>query len=109
MGRFCMAVYDWFQSKYGMKCPNQCRKLQCKSSCLWLEAKKDSNEEGRQIKEEMVKAEQELKYIKELGKKIKAKKSEEAKINFTISMIKVKIGRANKTLAEKTADSKTIK
>merc|ERR1719409_2038828 len=53
MGRFCAAVYDWFQEKYGNKCPNQCRKLQCRSTCMWLDAKRNLNTENEQIKANM--------------------------------------------------------
>lgn len=36
---YCETAYNWFQAKYGMLCPMQCEKLQCKSTCLWLEEK----------------------------------------------------------------------
>lgn len=104
MGKFCSAVYDWFQGKYGMKCPQQCRKLQCKSTCLWLDAKKKLNEANAEIKVDMLAAEKVLKNIKGISKEVQEKVSEEKKFNFTIKMIGVKIGRAEDSLTEKKYD-----
>jgi len=108
MGKFCGAVYDWFQGKYGMQCPKQCRKLQCKSSCMWLGAKKKMNSENSQIKEDMMAAEVALRKIKALGVAVRDKSAEQKKREFTIKMIGVKIGRAKKALTEKTADQKAV-
>jgi chromosome segregation ATPase len=107
MGQFCSAVYDWFESKYGMKCPKQCRKLQCRSTCLWLDAKKEANEENLQIKEEMQEAEEKLQYMRSLAKNITAKEAEEKKRNFTMSMSDTRVSRAQKHLSEREADEKS--
>jgi len=100
MGKFCSAVYDWFQGKYGMKCPSQCKKLQCKSTCMWLDAKRGLNKEDMQIKDEMFAAENALKSIKAMGQKIHEKLQAEKKGNFSIKMLNVKLGRAKEGLAE---------
>lgn len=101
MGKFCGAVYDWFQGKYGMKCPQQCRKLQCKSTCMWLDAKKKLNKDNEGIKVDMLSAENLLKDIKAVSKNAQEKAAELKKSNFTVKMIGVKIQRAQKDLAEK--------
>lgn len=100
MGKFCSAVYDWFQGKYGMKCPSQCKKLQCKSTCMWLDAKRNLNKENMQIKDEMFAAEGALKNIKAMGQKIHEKLQAEKKGNFSIKMFNVKLGRAKASLTE---------
>ena len=33
----CKMIYEWFQKEYGDECPHQCQKLQCRSTCDWLE------------------------------------------------------------------------
>lgn len=106
MGKFCSAVYDWFQGKYGMKCPKQCRKLQCKSTCMWLDAKKKLNKDNAGIKADMMAAEKVLKGVKEVASQVKDKVAEEKKNQFTIKMVNVKIVRAKKAMAEKTEDLK---
>merc|ERR1719247_57743 len=92
-----------------MKCPKQCKKLQCKSTCLWLEAKKQANAENAEIQEEMNQAEKDLNYIKELGKKRFAKNIQEGKNNFTIKMSKTKVQRAKDLLAREEKDRNTTK
>jgi len=104
MGEFCSAAYDWFQVKYGMKCPSQCRKLQCKSTCMWLEAKKKLNKDDFQIKDDMSAAEDSLKRVKGMGQAIHEKLTIEKKMNFSIKMLNVKLERAKTTLAGNTKD-----
>jgi len=50
MVSFCHAAYDWVQEKYGMLCPMQCEKLQCKSTCLWLEKNRKLKTEAEELK-----------------------------------------------------------
>lgn len=104
MGKFCSAVYDWFQGKYGMKCPKQCRKLQCKSTCMWLDAKKKLNKDDTQIKDDMMAAELALKGIKAMGEKVHEMLASEKKQKFAIKMLNVKKDRAQKSLDEKKKD-----
>jgi chromosome segregation ATPase len=106
MGQFCSAVYDWFQGKYGMKCPKQCKKLQCRSTCLWLDKKKEAMEENLEIKEEMQEAQEKMKYMKELADNITKMEAEEKKSNFTLSMSATRVARAEKALADREADAK---
>mmetsp|Transcript_135634 Transcript_135634/g.377756 ORF Transcript_135634/g.377756 Transcript_135634/m.377756 type:complete len:567 (+) Transcript_135634:163-1863(+) len=37
MSPVCEAAYDWFQDHYGNLCPAQCWKVQCQTTCQWLE------------------------------------------------------------------------
>jgi len=55
MTTFCSEAWDWFLDKYGQKCPNQCRKMQCRSTCAWLEANEDLKREGADINERLSK------------------------------------------------------
>jgi len=105
MGKFCSAVYDWFQGKYGMKCPQQCRKLQCRSTCMWLDAKKKVNKDNDEIKDEMQQAENLLNEIKGVNKQVDEKVRQENKIKFNINIIGVKIERADKDLKEAKSDA----
>jgi len=98
-------VYDWFQGKYGMKCPQQCRKLQCRSTCMWLDAKKKVNKDNDEIKDEMQQAENLLNEIKGVNKQVDEKVRQENKIKFNINIIGVKIERADKDLKEAKSDA----
>lgn len=109
MGKFCSAVYDWFQVKYGMKCPSQCRKLQCKSTCMWLGAKKKLNKDDTLIKDDMLAAEDSLKRIKGMGQEIHEQLAIEKKMNFSIKMLNVKLDRAKNTLVGITKDQEAHK
>jgi len=106
MGKFCSAVYDWFQGKYGMKCPSQCKKLQCKGTCKWIDEKKKLNKDNAQIKGDMESAEKALKAIKALGEDIHNKIDEAAKVDFNIKMHKKKIGRSKQDLDDKKMEHK---
>lgn len=109
MGKFCSAVYDWFQGKYGMKCPNQCRKLQCKSTCMWLGAKKKLNSDNIQIKDDMLAAEKALKAIKGMAENVANQLAAEKKLKFAIKMLNVKLERAKTSLAAKKKDHTSAK
>merc|ERR1719265_335754 len=50
---FCRKTYDWFQMKYGMNCPKQCHKLQCRSTCQWLENKAEIEKRREQLDKDM--------------------------------------------------------
>lgn len=101
MGKFCLAVYGWFQTKYGSKCPEQCRKLQCKSTCMWLDTQKKLDEDNKDIKAGMDGAKESLKKVKEAGKTVEGKKEEQKKQEFAIKMIDTNIGRAVEDQKEK--------
>jgi hypothetical protein len=106
MGEFCVAVWEWFQSKYGEHCPTQCRKLQCRATCLWLEEKEEANEAKVKISEELKVAAKKMESIKELQEEINSKKAEEEKAKFTVSMAVTRKDRATKAVAEREADLK---
>mmetsp|Transcript_70763 Transcript_70763/g.133673 ORF Transcript_70763/g.133673 Transcript_70763/m.133673 type:complete len:558 (-) Transcript_70763:117-1790(-) len=49
MGIFCLDIFQWFMQKYGMNCPMQCEKMQCRGTCFWLKVKKSLDEEGKEL------------------------------------------------------------
>jgi len=53
---FCQAAYNWAQEKYGMLCPLQCEKFQCKSTCLWLEKRKKLTAEAKELQAKNLKS-----------------------------------------------------
>lgn len=101
MGKFCLAVYGWFQTKYGSKCPEQCRKLQCKSTCMWLDTKKKLDEDNKDLKAGMEEAKESLKKVKEAEKTVEGKKEEQKKQEFAIKMLNTNIERAAQDQKEK--------
>jgi len=102
MGKFCSAVYDWFQGKYGMKCPKQCRKVQCKSTCMWLDAKRVLNKEDEAISEATDAASTALKNVQALENQVQEKEAEKKKQTFSNSLFKTKLKRASNASAAAT-------
>jgi len=89
---FCRAAYNWVQEKYGMLCPLQCEKLQCKSTCLWLEKNKKLKAEAKELQ---------ASNLKSMGLKDKLDKAEFAADDANRTFLK-----SNVTVLRKQSDLK---
>eukprot|EP00929_Paragymnodinium_shiwhaense_P014609 TRINITY_DN12253_c0_g1_i1.p1 TRINITY_DN12253_c0_g1~~TRINITY_DN12253_c0_g1_i1.p1 ORF type:complete len:602 (+),score=250.13 TRINITY_DN12253_c0_g1_i1:249-1808(+) len=101
MQGFCLAAYEWFQEKYGMFCPGQCDKAQCKSTCNWLDDKKQHKLEGDEIKNVMMAAAEKQKdVIKGIEAKLTTLEDEKVAASRAIEQAVTNVGRAQKAVDE---------
>jgi chromosome segregation ATPase len=93
---FCGAVYDWFQAKYGMFCPAQCRKLQCRPTCAWLKRQKALKEETKALKADLRDSDESRLALKKLASAVKEADQDLTMQNRSVDQAKVSLGRAER-------------
>lgn len=100
MKLFCHSAYDWFQQKYGMYCPSQCQKQQCKSTCEWLKEQKVLKEAGEKIEERSEADSGSQKKLEQLEAELVDARQDAEMRNRSVAQGEVKVERANATLQE---------
>jgi chromosome segregation ATPase len=101
---FCGAVYDWFQGKYGMFCPAQCNKLQCRPTCAWLKRQKTLNDAAKEIKAGVKASGESRAATEQLARAVKEAKAEETRQNRSVEQAGVTLARAERDKQEAEAD-----
>jgi len=91
---YCLAVYNWFQKKYGMFCPDQCNKLQCKSTCAWLKADQQLKDTNHELSSADTKSESNRVALKEQSTKVKEMTENCVQFNRTADQAAVEVERA---------------
>merc|ERR1719198_361292 len=97
---FCVLAYGWFEKKYGMYCPSQCSKYQCKATCLWLDAKKTLDKVGETLKEEEEASQKDRSSLEAAEKALKETEQESLDANRTVEQAEVDVKRANESYHE---------
>jgi len=98
---FCAKAYNWFQMKYGMYCPTQCHKMQCKSTCEWLDEKKALDWEGEELEESSADVAGSRKELDELqGELVDAREAATMR-NRSVAQEQVKLARADAALKDR--------
>lgn len=104
MQGFCGAAYEWFQAKYGMFCPGQCDKYQCRSTCAWLKEQGEHKDEEKSIAGAMSMSDATKSELEALGKQVATLKEEELKLKRGLEQAGVVVGRAQKVVDEANKD-----
>lgn len=100
MQLFCHSAYDWFQQKYGMYCPSQCEKNQCKSTCEWLKQQKALKAAGEKLQERGEADSGSQRKLEELEAELVDARQDAEMRNRSVAQGEVNVGRANATLQE---------
>jgi chromosome segregation protein len=94
MSDYCLSAYEWFQGKYGMNCPAQCDKLQCKATCSWLKEKGQIEARTKELEAMKLEVDSTLSKLKEAkDKAVEANRTAKEK-NFTVSQAELWVSRA---------------
>jgi chromosome segregation ATPase len=94
---YCDSAYDWFQGKYGMNCPSQCHKLQCKATCQWLLEKEQIDKRSKEL--DGMKLD-----VSSLEAKLTEAKKKEDKLNALVTAKNQTVARAEKFEDQAEAD-----
>lgn len=97
---FCHSAYDWFQQKYGMYCPSQCGKTQCKSTCEWLKQQKVLKAAGEKLQDRSDADSGSQKKLEELEAELVDARQDAEMRNQSVAQGEVNVERANATLQE---------
>jgi len=97
---FCHSAYDWFQQKYGMYCPSQCEKTQCKSTCEWLKQRKVLKAAGEKLQDRSDADSGSQKKLQELEAELVDARQDAEMRNRSVAQGEVNVERANATLQE---------
>eukprot|EP00928_Gymnodinium_smaydae_P096415 TRINITY_DN8512_c0_g1_i1.p1 TRINITY_DN8512_c0_g1~~TRINITY_DN8512_c0_g1_i1.p1 ORF type:complete len:571 (+),score=205.82 TRINITY_DN8512_c0_g1_i1:38-1750(+) len=91
---FCGAAYDWFQKKYGMFCPDQCHKHQCKATCAWLKRQKKMKAADQDLKAELEASAATRAEMKALASKVKELEAEKLRRARVKDQTEVELNRS---------------
>lgn len=91
---FCAEAYAWFQTKYGGYCPAQCHKIQCRSTCRWLDDKKKLETQKSEAQGELKKSKGLKKQLGTAEKALAATEKEALELKHTLTITETQVARA---------------
>jgi len=107
MQGFCGAAYEWFQKKYGMFCPQQCDKKQCKTTCNWLSRKKAHTELDKTLSGELTDAGETKESLDSQSTKMRALEAHVVEVKDKLKQAETDMTAAVKVKEDTTKAAKT--